>query len=89
MTAQRFAVPPTLDGQVLSEALWLQVEPATRFVQVEPDDGQPASERTEVRIGFDDSMLYIGVVCFDSEPDTLVVSDSRRDANDRPRAPRW
>ena len=81
MTARRFAEPPILDGEVLSEALWLEVEPATGFVQVEPDDGQPASERTEVRIGFDDSTLYIGVVCFDSEPDTLVVSDSRRDAS--------
>jgi len=81
MTAVRFAEPPRLDGEVLSESLWMEIEPATGFVQVEPDDGRPASERTEVRIGFDDSTLYIGIVCFDSEPDTLVVSDSRRDAS--------
>ncbi|MEE2777954.1 MAG: DUF5916 domain-containing protein [Acidobacteriota bacterium] len=81
LRASRVATAPTVDGEVLSEAVWADVEVATGFVQVQPFEGQPASERTEVRVAFDDQMLYIAVVCYDSEPSSLAVSDSRRDAN--------
>ncbi len=70
-----------LDGDVLGDPVWQGIDPVTGFVQVEPDDGEPASEKTEVRIGFDSQALYIGVVLYDREPETLTVSDSRRDAN--------
>jgi hypothetical protein len=69
-----------VDGEVLSETLWEEVEVATGFVQVRPFEGQAASEKTEVRVAFDDTMLYIAVVCYDTEPDSLAISDSRRDA---------
>ena len=52
----------------------------TGFWQEQPDEGQPASENTEVRIIFTRDTLYIGVVCFDREPGSIIVSDSRRDA---------
>ena len=78
--AHRFAVAPSIDGEVLSEPLWQAVEVATDFIQVKPFEGQPATEQTEIRIGFDNSMLYIAVVCYDGEPDTLAISDGRRDA---------
>ena len=54
---------------------------ATGFVQVRPFAGEPGSERTEVRVGFTAETLYLGIVCFDSEPDEVIVSDSRRDAS--------
>ena len=81
LQAYRLATAPQVDGEVLSEAIWEEVEVATGFVQVQPFEGQPASERTEVRVAFDDQMLYIAVVCYDSEAGSLAVSDSRRDAN--------
>ena len=81
LRAHRFAVPPQVDGEILAEAAWEAVEVATDFVQFQPFEGEPATERTEVRIGFDDQALYIGVVCYDSEPDLLAISDSRRDAD--------
>ncbi len=77
--ATRFDQPPTVDGDVLDDEAWRGVQAAGSFRQSQPFEGEPATERTEVRIGFDDSMLYIGVICFDSQPSTVIVSDSRRD----------
>ena len=74
------ASPPTLDGRVNDEA-WLGVEPYTTFTQQDPIEGAPASERTEVRILFDKSNVYVGIICFDSEPDKIIVNQSRRDAD--------
>ena len=81
LRAHRLATAPQVDGEVLSETLWEDVEVATGFVQVQPFEGQVASEKTEVRVAFDDEALYIAVVCYDSEAALLAVSDSRRDAD--------
>jgi hypothetical protein len=74
------AAPPTLDGKVTDEA-WLKVEPYATFTQTDPIEGAPASERTEVRIVYDKSNIYIGVICFDGEPAKVIVNQSRRDAD--------
>jgi hypothetical protein len=71
---------PTLDGDVLHDPAWTGVEPIESFWQSRPDEGLPATERTEVRIIYTDTMLYFGVICFDSDPASIIVSDSRRDA---------
>ena len=81
LRAHRLTTAPVVDGEVLSEAVWKTVEAASGFVQVEPFEGQPASEKTEVRVAFDDDALYIAVVCYDSEAALLTISDSRRDAD--------
>ena len=78
--AVRIATPPGLDGSV-DEDLWRSVPPATGFVQQNPDEGAPATERTEVRIAFDDRNLYFGIVCFDREPENIVVTQNRRDGS--------
>ncbi|MBI3400898.1 MAG: carbohydrate binding family 9 domain-containing protein [Acidobacteria bacterium] len=72
--------PPTLDGRV-TEEIWSTVAPHSTFTQTDPIEGAPASERTEVRVLFDKTTLYIGVICFDSEPSKIVVSQNRRDAD--------
>ncbi|MGH7561483.1 MAG: DUF5916 domain-containing protein [Gemmatimonadales bacterium] len=54
-----------VDGK-LDEAAWAGVAPATDFRQAEPREGEPASQRTEVRILFDDEALYIGARMFDT-----------------------
>ena len=77
--ACRMEEPPTLDGRV-SEPVWQKVEPVTGFIQQEPNEGEPATEQTEVRIGFDDNNLYLGIICFDSQPNNIVVTQNRRDA---------
>ena len=72
---------PVLDGVVLGERAWAEAAPATAFRQTQPDEGEAASERTEVRVIFTDSTLYVGVVCYDRDPRSLTVADSRRDAS--------
>ena len=78
--AYRVAQRPTLDGRV-TEAMWGEIPPAADFIQQEPNEGMPATERTEVRIGYDDDNLYIGIVCFDSDPEHIVVTQNRRDGS--------
>ena len=73
-------IPPVLDGRV-DEDIWRTVQPHSTFTQTDPIEGAPASERTEVRVLFDKTTLYIGVVCFDSDPSRIVVSQNRRDAD--------
>jgi len=68
----------TLDGQ-LNEAVWTRALPAKDFVQIDPQNGVPATEATEVRIAFSENALYMGVTAFDSEPDKWLGFQRRRD----------
>jgi hypothetical protein len=70
--------PIVLDGR-LDEDAWLAATPASDFVQAEPREGQPATERTDVRILFDRDALYIGVICHDTDPAGIIVNDIRKD----------
>lgn len=81
LTATRVATPPVLDGEVLGDAAWSLAVAATGFRQTTPDEGEPATERTEVFLVYDDETLYVGVICHDREPEGIIVSDSRRDAS--------
>ncbi|HET6569701.1 MAG TPA: DUF5916 domain-containing protein [Rhodothermales bacterium] len=78
--AVRVVEGPVLDGDVLGDSAWAAAESVTGFWQTTPDEGQPASERTEVYVLYTPRMLYVGVVCYDREPSQLIVADSRRDA---------
>ena len=79
-TARLSGDAPTIDGRV-DDDVWTRVEPYTDFVQQDPNEGQPASEKTEVRVTFDDKNLYIGVIAFDGEPDRITYTQSKRDAD--------
>ncbi|GAH77888.1 unnamed protein product, partial [marine sediment metagenome] len=70
ITALKISQPITVDGY-LKETLWKRAHFVNNFIQKEPNEGAPATERTEIRVLFDDLYLYIGVVCFDSEPDKI------------------
>jgi hypothetical protein len=78
VTAVRVTETIAVDGW-LTEPAWEQAVPATDFIQKFPNNGAPSTERTEVRFLYDDDNLYVGVVCFDSEPDRLVIKDLRED----------
>jgi hypothetical protein len=71
---------PVIDGEILGEAVWQDAPVADSFWQEQPNEGQPASERTEVRLLFTATTLYVGVVCYDRAPRSIIVSDARRDA---------
>ncbi len=80
ITAVRITEKITLDGR-LDEAIWQQAPIAGDFIQKFPSNGAPATERTEARFAYDDDNLYIGVTCFDSQPDKVLIRDLREDFN--------
>ncbi len=66
VAASARTTPIALDGR-LDEAAWAQAEAATGFRQAEPNEGQPATQQTEIRLLFDDDALYIGARMHDTE----------------------
>lgn len=68
----------TLDGRLEEEA-WRLAKPITNFTQRELQVGQPATEQTQVAIIYSNKALYIGIWCFDREPDKLVAKELKRD----------
>ena len=64
---------------MLDEAFWRSIEPVTDFRQRVPVDGAPASERTELRVAFDDDHLYFGLVLYDSNPEAIRRSILHRE----------
>jgi hypothetical protein len=66
------------DG-TLDDPIWQQAIPITDFRQKEPYEGQPATERTEVRILYTHDEIYFGVACRDSVARGIVATQLRRD----------
>ena len=71
--------PIKIDGR-LDELSWSQAEAVTDFRQQEPNEGSPATEKTEVRLLFDEKNVYIGIHAFDSEPSRINARELVRDA---------
>lgn len=67
-----------LDGK-LDEPAWGDATPADRFTQRDPSEGQPVSERTEVRVLVGDDAIYIGARLYDREPHKIRRRLVRRD----------
>ena len=78
--AVRAPEAPVVDGRI-DEQEWAAAPPTGNFLQQNPLENAPSTERTEVRVMFDDRNLYIGLVCFDSDPSQIVVTQSRRDGD--------
>ena len=76
--AVRVASPPSIDGR-LTEDEWARAEVADQFTQRDPDEGQPATERTEIRVLYDDDAIYVGARLFDREPAKIARRLSNRD----------
>ncbi len=79
MRAARLAGKITLDGK-LDEAVWAAAQPAENFTQSYPDEGAPPTQKTEVRVLYDDDALYVGAHMFDTHPDSIAAQLARRDA---------
>jgi len=80
-SAVRAASPPTLDGDILGDPAYANAPIIDGFWQEQPNEGQPGSERTEVRMVYTEDALWVGVVLYDRQPGEIIVSDSRRDAS--------
>jgi TolB-like protein len=79
MRPTRLATPLVLDGR-LDEDMYRRVSPVGNFVQQEPNEGQLATEQTEVWLWFDDDNIYIAARCWHSEPDRIVANEMKRDS---------
>jgi len=71
---------PVMDGNVIDDEAWSSINPIISFTQKSPDEGQVATEKTAVRIMYSDQIFYVSVICYDSNPKGIVISDTRRDA---------
>jgi len=80
-SAELLTTKPVLDGEIRGDAAWGKVTPLQEFWQIRPKIGEPASQDTDVYIGYTNDTLYIGVILHDSDPDKIIVADSRRDAD--------
>ena len=78
ITAYAVDTPIKIDG-ILNEPSWKDAVPAVGFIQRELVEGAPATERTEVKILYDLDNIYIGVMCYDSEPDNIIHNAMSRD----------
>jgi hypothetical protein len=81
VTAAPLAAGPQLDGDVLDDPVWRDVSVASAFWQTTPDEGQPASQPTELRVAYTADTLYVAIVCREADARDVVVADSRRDGS--------
>ena len=80
LRAVRLTRPLTIDGR-LDDAVYETVPGAGGFIQQEPNEGQPPTEKTDVWIFFDDRNIYVSARCWDSSPDRWVVNELQRDGD--------
>jgi len=79
--AVRLSEEPIVVDGLLRDPIYSQVRAISDFVQQEPHEGEPATERTDLWIFFDDTTLYVAMHCLDSQPDRLIANEMRRDGN--------
>ena len=81
MQAQRIKIKPQapkIDGR-LDDAIWQQSPVSSDFLQLDPIEGEVASEKTTVQVAYDEEGLYVGIRCYDSDPQAIVSRLTRRD----------
>jgi hypothetical protein len=78
ITALRSAGAPRIDGH-LDDAAWSTAPVDDQFTQNFPDEHRAPTERTELRIVFDDHSLYFGIRCWDTHPEAIIRRVTRRD----------
>ena len=85
MRAARAPSPMRIDGK-LDEPAYAAVPPIDDFIQMEPAGGQPATEKTEVWLFFDERNVYVTMRAWESQPDRMIANEMRRDSNNIRRA---
>src|SRR6266850_4041837 len=76
--AVRLTSPFRLDGR-LDEEFYNTIPAISDFIQQEPHEGEPATERTEAWLLFDADRVYVSFRCWESRPERMVVNEMRRD----------
>ncbi|MGB7217586.1 MAG: DUF5916 domain-containing protein [Vicinamibacterales bacterium] len=76
--AVRLTAPLKVDGK-LDEPVYAGVTAISDFLQQEPREGSPATERTDVWLFFDRDNFYVVARCWESEPERAIANELRRD----------
>jgi len=76
--AGRVEKGPNIDG-LLSDFVWKEAMPFSTFSMVEPTPGAEPTEKTEIRVLYDESNLYLGIYCYDSEPEKIAANSLAHD----------
>ncbi len=80
-TTSRAATPPDING-ILDDECWQEGCWTDDFIQYEPYNGRPPSQKTSFIILFDDLNLYVAIKSHDVSPDSIVSRLSRRDQSE-------
>ena len=80
-SANQLETVPVMDGDVLNDPAWTGAEAITGFSQVRPDEGNPATQKTEVFVGFTATTMHVAVIAYDDEPAEVLSTDMRRDSS--------
>ncbi len=80
LRAVRLTAPLDIDGQI-DEAAYADLVPISDFIQMEPAGGEPATERTEIWLFYDQSTFYVTIRAWESQPDRMIANEMRRDSN--------
>ena len=78
--AIKITEPPVIDG-VLDDEIWHMADLADNFIQYSPFNGSPSKFRTEVRVLYDNSAIYIGAMMYDTRPDSIYTELGERDSD--------
>jgi Domain of unknown function (DUF5916)/Carbohydrate family 9 binding domain-like len=78
--AVRASGPMRIDGR-LDEEIYATTPAIGDFVQQEPDEGKPSTEKTESWVIFDDDQIYVSARCWDTHPERRVANEMRRDTS--------
>ena len=76
--ARRVEEAPRIDGN-LNDAVWARAPSINEFFQRDPEEGAPATEATEVKIIYTNQAIYFGVVCHDSQAESIIANERARD----------
>ncbi|HWP85449.1 MAG TPA: DUF5916 domain-containing protein, partial [Terriglobia bacterium] len=78
--ANKIETALTIDGN-LDEPEWQRATVSLGFIQRDPQEGEPSTERTEFRVLYSPTTLYIAVLCYDSNPRGIRATDRQRDSS--------
>jgi hypothetical protein len=80
ITAVRINQVVNIDGNLLEE-FWQDIVPVNKFTQRDPDEGKEPTQKTEVKIAYDDAALYIAARMHDSSSDSIIARLVRKDVD--------
>lgn len=78
LNVKRTSQIPIIDG-ILDDEAWKGAAIATDFVQIDPYNGSPSSQISEIKLLYDDEAIYIGAMLYDTAPDSILNELSKRD----------